>query len=83
MITLKVDSMKAQMAKRGFSALGLSRAAGVSQSYFCQILNRKRMVAAPTAKKICDALDCSFDDVFTFQAEDRPAQQIERRGVIV
>ena len=64
MIIIKKDAISERMIKGGFTGAELARTAGISKGYVCQILNGKRTVLPPTAKKICDALDCEFDDAF-------------------
>jgi len=64
MITIKKNKLSEHMVKAGFTGAGLARAARISQGYVCQVMNGKRAILAPTAKKICDALGCNFDDVF-------------------
>ena len=65
MITVRGTELKECMIRNGFTGAGLARATGISKGYVCQMINGKRNILPPTAKKICDALGCSFDDVFT------------------
>jgi len=69
MIFVNKEAIKQRMIKRGFTGAGLALKANVSKSYVCQILNGRRTVLAPTAKKICDALDCEFDEVFEIREQ--------------
>jgi len=69
MIIAKRSEITARMAKTGFTGVGLSKAAGISQGYVVQILSGKRNPLPPTAKKICAALQCEFDDIFTLKKE--------------
>ena len=64
MITARRTKLKNTMIRRGFTGAGLARTTGISQSYIVNILQGKRSILPPTAKKICDALGCEFDDVF-------------------
>ena len=64
MITVKRRELKERMIKAGLTGAGLAKKAGITQGYVCLILNGKRTVLPPTAKKICDVLFCNFDDVF-------------------
>lgn len=64
MITAKSTELRNDMIRKGFTGKGLAEKAGISQGYIVYILQGKRSVLPPTAKKICDALGCDFDDVF-------------------
>ena len=64
MITAKRAEIKDAMIKSGFTGAGLARTTGISQSYIVYVLQGKRNILPPTAKKICDALGCKFDDIF-------------------
>ena len=52
------------MAKSGFTGVALAEATNLSQSYVTQILNCKRSISPPVAKRICEILKCDFDDIF-------------------
>ena len=69
MIFTKVKDLKERMQRAGFTGVGLAQAAGISQAYVCQILSGKRVVLAPTARKITNALECEFDDIFIIKEE--------------
>jgi transcriptional regulator with XRE-family HTH domain len=56
------------MIRKGFTGAGLAKAAGISQGYIVYILQGKRSILPPTAKKICDALGCEFDEIFEIKA---------------
>jgi len=64
LITAKKAELKTAMIKKGFTGAGLARTTGISQAYIVYILQGKRSILPPTAKKICDALGCDFDDIF-------------------
>ena len=64
MITINRNEFRNRMIRKGFTATGLAKKAGISQSYITYILQGKRSILPPTAKKICDALDCGFDEIF-------------------
>ena len=64
MITVKTAALNERMIKTGYTGAELSRATGITRGYISQMLNGKRSILPPTAKKICDALGCVFDDVF-------------------
>jgi transcriptional regulator with XRE-family HTH domain len=64
MITVKQPELKNTMVRQGYTGAGLARATGISQAYIVYILQGKRSILPPTAKKISDALRCDFDDVF-------------------
>ena len=66
MITV-TDELKIVMAKNGYTGTGLAEATKLSQSYVTQILNSKRNVSPPVAKKICEVLQCDFDTIFSIK----------------
>ena len=68
MIIIKKEEITARMTRAGFTGAGLAKSAGISQSYIVQILSGKRNMLPPTAKKICAALQCDFDDIFILKA---------------
>jgi len=70
MIIVNVNKLTERMAKAGFTGAGLARATKITQGYMCQIVNGKRSVLPPTAKKLCDALSCEFDDVFEIKRNE-------------
>ena len=71
MIIIKSGELSERMARAGFTGAGLARATGISQGYVCQVLNGKRAVLPPTAKKICNTLGCEFDEIFEIKQEGR------------
>lgn len=52
------------ITKKGFSKRALAERSGLSVSTLVQISNGKQSPRPHTAKKICEALNMSFDDVF-------------------
>ncbi|WP_164214450.1 helix-turn-helix transcriptional regulator [Virgibacillus sp. YIM 98842] len=56
------------IAKKGYSKRSFARKSGLAESTFIQISNGKQSPRPDTAKKICDALQLKFDDVFTIEA---------------
>ena len=71
MITIKAEELKTRMIHEGFTGAGLAKATNITQGYICQILNGKRAIRPPTAKKICDVLNCKFDDIFRIAGQEQ------------
>ena len=69
MIHAKSEALQDRMIRSGLTGAGLARATGITQGYVCLILNGKRAILPPTAKKICDVLGCGFDDIFIVKRE--------------
>lgn len=69
MITINRQALDERMIRQGYTKAGLARAAGISKGYVSQVLNCKRQIMPPIAKKICETLACSFDDIFSIQKE--------------
>jgi len=55
------------VVKKGYSKREFARKCGVSESTFIQIANGKQNPRPSTAKKIVQALEVNFDDVFVFK----------------
>lgn len=55
------------IARKGFSKRAFARESGVSEATFIQISNGKQSPRPDTAKKICDTLLLSFDDIFVIE----------------
>lgn len=64
MIEIKEKDLKERMIKQGYTQSKLAQETGISQSYIVMLLSGKRSMLPPTAKKIYEALDCNFDDIF-------------------
>jgi putative transcriptional regulator len=64
MIKTKIDALIDIRIKKGFSQRELARKTGLSCSFISQIEKKNRNVSPSTAKKICDALEVDFEDIF-------------------
>ena len=69
-IKTKRTELLQAMARNGFTGKGLAKASGISQCYVVQILAGRRNVLPTTAKKICNALGCNFDELFTAEVQE-------------
>lgn len=58
------DTFKLKMVKKGFSVMALGKELGISPSYSYQVMNGKRSISAKLARRICDLLDESHDELF-------------------
>lgn len=63
-IKIKSNEFKSLRIKKGFSQRGLGRAANLSSGLINQIENSERNPSPESAKKICDALNVEFDEIF-------------------
>jgi len=63
-IRAKINELKRARVKKGFSIRGLGQASGLSVATVFKIENDLSVPLPATAKKLCDALDCNFDDLF-------------------
>lgn len=52
------------LLRKGFSKRELGRKAHISEVYSQQICNGDRNPSAKVAKRICEALEVTFDDIF-------------------
>ena len=69
MIIAKPQNLYKLMAKKGFTGNRLAEKTGITQGYMSYIIRGRRAVLPPTAKKICDALQCDFDEIFEIREE--------------
>lgn len=69
MIQIKNIEFLTRMTKAGLTQTELAKQTGLYQSYISMLLGKKRSMRPPTAKKICDVLQCEFDDIFEFKEE--------------
>lgn len=58
------NNMRVLMAKRNLNVVQLSKLCGVSRNSLGRILSGRQKPKADTVIKICEALDCSYDDFF-------------------
>ncbi len=63
-IKAKINELKEARVKKGFSIRGLGQASGLSAATVFKIENDVSVPLPSTAKKICDALNCKFEDLF-------------------
>jgi transcriptional regulator with XRE-family HTH domain len=66
MIIIKKREFCEKMARMGMTQSELAKKAGLYQSYISMIVSGKRFIRATTAKKISEALECNFDEIFKF-----------------
>lgn len=52
------------LLKKGFNKSGFSKVIGLSKPMTLQVCNGTRNPSPRTAKKICEALQVEFDDIF-------------------
>lgn len=63
-IKAKTYNMKTTRIKSGMSIKALSKKSGLSTATICKVENGAIVPMPMTAKKICDALEADFDDLF-------------------
>lgn len=59
------DQFKQFLAKKGITAAGLGRAAGVSEDYATRIINGELNPGPQVAQKICKVFGFIFEDIFS------------------
>ncbi len=64
MVILAKKNLREFRKMAGLSIGGLAEKAGVNPATISYIENSRRHPSPPTAKKICDALNRSFDEIF-------------------
>ena len=69
MITTKRKALQHKVLRAGFNGAQFASELGVSRPYMSNILNGRRNVTAPLAKKICTVLGADFDELFEIDGE--------------
>ena len=80
MITSKKAELSRRMIKAGYSGKDLAKAVRVTQGYMSMILNMKRSIMPATVKRICDALNCDFDDVFVISDSEEQLNDVRNEA---
>jgi Predicted transcriptional regulators len=73
-IKLKEDSFKRIMLIKGFTQRGLAKAAKISDTTMNHVVNGLRNPGPKTAKKLCSALECEFEDIFFIEEDNKSYQ---------
>lgn len=63
-IKSKSNQVKINRIKKGLSTRAFYNMAGISSATLCKIENYNTSLLPQTAKKICEALELKFDDLF-------------------
>lgn len=63
-IKVNIDAMVQARIKMGLSQRQLAKKADLSSALISQIENNERNPSPSSAKKICDVLELSFDEIF-------------------
>lgn len=66
-IILKQNFLETTRIKKGLSRYSLSKKAGLSKLAISRIEKREVNPTPRTARKICDALNVEFDEIFLIQ----------------
>ena len=70
-ISVKKESFATARIKSGYSITRLAKTVGAAQSYMSLIVNNKKNPSPEMAKRICDALNVKFDDVFYIKGNNK------------
>lgn len=66
-----VEEIKKIMIIKGFSQRSLAKKLNISSAYVSQIVNGLKNPGPVTAKKICDALEVEFKDIFFIDVDNK------------
>ena len=66
-----IDELIGQIVKKGYSYRKLAEKANCSQTQISLILKGERNPSPENAVNICKALECSFDDIFFINTNDK------------
>lgn len=70
-----VDNLIEHIVKKGFSYRKLAEKSNCSQTQISLIVKGERNPSPENAVNICKALDCSFDDIFFINTDDKSNQK--------
>lgn len=68
------NSFEELLIRKGFSKKAFAEAASIGQVTTLQICNGDRNPSPRIAKRICDALEVSFDDIFEIIKTPKPTK---------
>jgi DNA-binding XRE family transcriptional regulator len=63
-VTVNTQKLNEVLYRKGLTRRAFAEKAGIGLATVVQICNGNRRPSAPVAKKIVDALDAEFDDLF-------------------
>lgn len=64
----RVEEIHKALIRKGFSKRALAKAAQIGEVTAIQVCNGNRNPSPPIAKRIVDALEVEFDDIFEIDA---------------
>ncbi|WP_245618059.1 helix-turn-helix domain-containing protein [Domibacillus tundrae] len=73
-----IEEFSQMILKMGFSKRAFARQCGLTESTFNRVSNGKQSPRANTAKKICDGLELSFDDIFIIKEKKLKDKRSEK-----
>lgn len=65
----KVERINELLIRKGFTRRKLATVAKIGQATAMQVCNGNRHPSPPIAKKIVDALEVEFDEIFTIDSQ--------------
>ena len=65
------SELKRRRAKMGFTATEFAQQMALTRQWWSEIENKRRPTSPHTARRACDALDATFDELF-FIKDDGP-----------
>jgi len=69
------DSFNKFLIRNGMTQTDLANKVGIGRPYMSSIANEHTPVGSKTAKKICDALKVTFDDIFIVSMSTKVLQK--------
>ncbi|WP_110926841.1 helix-turn-helix transcriptional regulator [Bacillus massiliglaciei] len=67
-INPKIEEIHRALIRKGFTKRALAKVAEIGEVTAIQVCNGNRKPSPPIAKKIVDALEVEFDDIFEIEA---------------
>ncbi|WP_051250602.1 helix-turn-helix transcriptional regulator [Paenibacillus harenae] len=64
------NELNKMIVKKGFNKTEFGNEIDLSHSMTNQITNGKSQPSPKTAKRICEVLECAWEEIFTFESED-------------
>jgi len=69
-----VQDFNKKIISLGFTQRSFAKEIGISGPYFNQIVNENRYPSPKVAKKICDAVGSTFDEIFFVNQDNKSYQ---------
>lgn len=67
--TFVADNVRTMLAERGYKHSAIAERAGYTRQQFSDMLNGRKLILADDCIKLCNAIGCTYDDLFRIPKE--------------